>query len=72
MPVLTWTLLSLLGAGLFAALSAALYSALPRNLLESAEQHGRFRGLEDQDELVKVSGTPSEASPRGALSGQTA
>ena len=44
MQVLTLTVFSLVGLGLFAALSAALYSSLPRSFLESAERHGRFHG----------------------------
>jgi hypothetical protein len=71
MPVLTLTVLCLLGAGLFIALSAALYASLPRLLLESAERHGRFLGLAGRDTPVRVSGTP-EALPEGALSTQSA
>ena len=70
MPVLTLTVLCVVGAGLFTALSAALYSALPRSLLETAERHGRFQGL-GGNELV-ATGTPTEALPESALSGQTA
>jgi hypothetical protein len=71
MPVLTVILLSLLGAGLFIALSAALYASLPRLLLDSAEKHGRFLGLEGRDAPARTSGTP-EALPESALSGQSA
>lgn len=71
MPVLTLIVLALLGMSVFIALCAALYSALPRSLLDSAERHGRFHGLA-QDVSVRVSGTPTEALPRGELSGQTA
>lgn len=69
MPVLTLTVFSLVGLGLFAALSAALYSSLPRSFLESAERHGRFHGL--SRDLPVVGGKPSEVLPEGAL-GQTA
>jgi hypothetical protein len=72
MPVLTLIVLALLGMGLFIALCAALYSALPRSLLDSAERHGRFHGLASEEVSVRVNGTPTEALPRGALSGQTA
>ena len=72
MPVLTLTVLSLVGVGLFAALSAALYSSLPRSLLESAERHGRFHGLKDASNAIEVSGTPNEVLPQEALGGQTA
>jgi hypothetical protein len=72
MPVLTLTVVSLVGVGLFAALSAALYSSLPRSLLESAERHGRFHGLQDRDGPLEVSGTPTEALPEEVLGGQTA
>jgi len=70
MPVLTLTVLSLVGLGLFAALSAALYASLPRSFLESAERHGRFQGL-SQDEPV-VGGKPAEVIPEGRLTEQTA
>lgn len=56
MPVLTLVVFSVVGLGVFAALSAALYSSLPRSLLESAERHGRFHGL-SRDEAV-AGGTP--------------
>jgi hypothetical protein len=69
MPVLTLTVFSLVGLGVFTALSAALYSSLPRSFLESAERHGRFHGL-NRDEPV-VGGKPSETLPEEAL-GQTA
>jgi len=70
MPVLTLTVFSLVGLGVFAALSAALYSSLPRSFLESAERHGRFGGL-NRDEPV-VGGTPAEVMSESGLSGQTA
>jgi hypothetical protein len=72
MPVLTLIVLALLGMSLFIALCAALYAALPRSLLDSAERHGRFHGLAHEDVSVRVSGTPTEALPRGELSSQTA
>jgi hypothetical protein len=73
MPVLTVTVLALLGAGLFIALSAALYASLPRPLMDAAEKHGRFLGLESPDApaRARASGTP-EAMPESALSGQSA
>jgi hypothetical protein len=71
MQVTYLLVLSLLGMGLVAALSAALYAALPRKVLECAELHGRFRGLQEQDEQ-SPSGTPSDEISRGTLSGQTA
>ena len=70
MPVLTVVVFSVAGLGLFAALSAALYSSLPRSFLESAERHGRFQGL-NRDEPV-VGGKPADVMPEGNLSGQTA
>ena len=63
-------MLSLVGVGVVAALSAALYAALPRYFLECAELHGRFRGLR-QDEVTST-GTPTEALPEGVLAGQPA
>jgi hypothetical protein len=71
MQVTYLLVLSLIGMGLVAALSAALYAALPRKVLECAELHGRFRGLQEHDEQ-SPSGTPSAEISRGTLSGQTA
>jgi hypothetical protein len=70
MQVMAFTVLSLVGMGVVAALSAALYAALPRSFLESAELHGRFQGLQ-QDKLIP-NGTPLDAMPEGALGGQAA
>jgi hypothetical protein len=71
MQVTYLLVLSLIGMGLVAALSAALYAALPRKVLEYAELHGRFRGLQEHEEQ-SPSGTPSDEISRGAFSGQTA
>ena len=71
MPLLTLIVVSLLGLGLFIALSAALYSALPRSLLDSAERHGRYHGLANEEVSVRVSGTPADTFRGGELSGQT-
>ena len=60
--------LAMIGMGVVAALSAALYAALPRSLLECAERHGRFHGLR-QDPAIPT-GTPAETLPHGELSGQ--
>ena len=71
MQVIYLLVLSLIGMGLVAALSAALYASLPRKVLEDAELHGRFGGLQERDEQ-SPSGTPSDEISRGTLSGQTA
>lgn len=63
MQVMVLLMLSLVGMGVVAALSAALYASLPRHFLECAELHGRFRGLR-RDEVVST-GTPQEALPDG-------
>jgi hypothetical protein len=68
MPLLL--LFSLVGIGVIAALSAALYAALPHYFLECAERHGRFHGLLP-DEAAQ-SGTPDELLPVGTLSELTA
>ncbi len=70
MTLLPFLLLSLVGMAIVAALSAALYAALPRHVLECAERHGRFHGLQ-QDQAIP-NGTPTEALPQGALSGHAA
>lgn len=70
MHVVALAMFSLVGMSVVAALSAALYAALPRHLLECAELHGRFHGLR-QDEAIS-NGTPTEAQPDGVLSGQFA
>jgi hypothetical protein len=71
MPVTILSVLSLVGMGLVAALSAAVYASLPRSFLESAEQHGRFHGLQAQTPVS--TGTPVDAIPAdAALGAQTA
>jgi hypothetical protein len=70
MHVMGPLMLSLVGMGLVTALSAALYAVLPRSFLDYAERHGRFQGM-GQEQLAPK-GTPTEAMPEGALSGQTA
>ncbi len=70
MQVLALLFFSLVGMGVIAALSAALYAALPRYFLECSERHGRFHGL--QQEAAIPSGTPTEAAPDSGLSEQLA
>ena len=60
---------TLIGMALIAAVSVALYASLPRSLLESAEQHGRFGGL--QRDAALPNGTPTSSMPDLALTGQT-
>jgi len=70
MDVIGLMIFTLIGMALIAAVSVALYAALPRSFLECAELHGRFRGLQ-RDESVP-NGTPKSSMPEMALSGQTA
>jgi hypothetical protein len=70
MQVVALLMFSLAGIAVVAALSAALYAALPRYFLECAEQHGRFHGLRQNEAIAN--GTPTEAAPAGVLSGLTA
>ena len=58
------------GMALIAAVSIALYAALPRSFLESAERHGRFRGLQRDEPLPN--GTPVSPMPEMTLSVQKA
>jgi hypothetical protein len=58
-----------IGMALIAAVSVALYAALPRSFLESAERHGRFRGLQ-RDEPLR--GTPMSPTPEMTLNVQKA
>ena len=67
MPVTTFLVFSLVGMGLAAALSAAVYASLPRSFLESAERHGRFHGLQAQTRAS--TGTPVDAMPADAALG---
>jgi hypothetical protein len=69
MQVVSLIVFSLAGTGVVAALSAALYAALPSHFLECAELHGRFHGLR-KDETIH-NGTPTEALPEGLI-GQVA
>jgi len=70
MQVEALLMFSLAGMGVVAALSAAVYAALPRYFLECAELHGRFHGLRQNEPISN--GTPTEAAPEGVLSGQFA
>jgi hypothetical protein len=44
--------MTLVGMGLIALLSFALYTLLPRAALDFATEHGRYAGLGIRDELV--------------------
>jgi hypothetical protein len=68
MQVVALLMFSLAGMGVIAALSAALYAALPHYFLQCAELHGRFHGLAGHEEAI-ANGTPTEAAPDGVLSG---
>ncbi len=70
MQVVALLLFALVGIGVIAALSAALYAALPHYFLECAELHGRFHGLSRNEAISN--GTPTEALPDGELDGQFA
>ena len=65
MQVVSLIVFSLAGTAVVAALSAALYTALPRHFLECAELHGRFGGLR-QDEPLR-NGISAEALPEGPV-----
>ena len=67
MQVVALLMFSLVGMGVVAALSAAIYAALPRYFLECAELHGRFHGLRRNEAISN--GTPTEALPDGMLGG---
>ena len=69
MDVIGLMIFTLTGMALIAAVSVALYAALPRSFLECAELHGRFRGLQRDQPLPN--GTPTSSMPDLALSGQT-
>ena len=71
MHVVVLLMFSLAGMSIVAALSAALYAALPHHFLKCAELHGRFHGL-SQEEAIS-DGTPTEALPAtDALDGEFA
>jgi hypothetical protein len=70
MQLLGLMVFTLVGMGLIAGASAALYAALPRSFLECAELHGRFRGLQRDQPLPN--GTRASSIPEGVLTGQTA
>ena len=72
MQVMALLLFSLVGMGVIAALSAALYAALPHYFLECAERHGRFRDLGSLADEAAPNGTPTESLPEGTLAGQPA
>ena len=70
MQVFGLMVLTLIGMALVAGVSVALYAALPQSLLECAELHGRFRGL--QRDVPLPDATPMDSMPEGALTGQAA
>ena len=70
MQVMVLMMFTLVGMGLLAAVSMALYAGLPRTFLECAELHGRFRGLLRDEPFPN--GTPTSSIPEGFLSGQAA
>ena len=61
---------TLIGMALVAGVSVALYASLPQSLLECAELHGRFGGL--QRDVPLPDGTPMDSMPEGALTRQAA
>ena len=70
MQVFGLMVFTLIGMALVAGVSVALYASLPQSLLECAELHGRFRGL--QRDVPLRDGTPVDSMPEGALTGQAA
>jgi hypothetical protein len=70
MQVFELMVFTVIGMGLIAGVSVALYASLPRSFLDCAELHGRFRGLQQDERLP--SGTPTDSMPEGELTGQTA
>jgi hypothetical protein len=70
MSVLGLIMVTLAGMCGVAALSAAIYAALPRSFLQSAD-HGRFHGLKPAP--LVPNGTPKAVMPEAAvLGGQAA
>jgi hypothetical protein len=70
MQVFGLMIFTLIGMALVAGVSVALYASLPQSLLECAELHGRFRGL--QRDVPLRDGTPMNSMPEGALTRQAA
>jgi hypothetical protein len=70
MQVFGLMVFTLIGMALVAGVSIALYASLPQSLLECAEFHGRFRGL--QRDVPLADGTPMNSMPEGALTRQAA
>ena len=70
MEVFGLVVLTLIGMALVAGVSVTLYAALPQSLLECAELHGRFRGL--QRDVPLPDATPMHSMPEGALTRQAA
>jgi hypothetical protein len=54
---------SIVGVAAVTALSVSLYAALPTSVLEHAERHGRFLGLQEHESLPK--GTRAGEPPVG-------
>lgn len=71
MQVFGLMVFTLIGMALVAGVSVALYAALPQSLLECAELHGRFRGLQ-RDDVPLPDATPMDSMPGCALTRQAA
>jgi hypothetical protein len=70
MQVFGLMVFTLIGMALVAGVSVAVYAALPQSLLEFAELHGRFRGL--QRDVSLPDATPMDSMPECALTRQAA
>jgi hypothetical protein len=70
MQVFGLMVFTLIGMAVVAGVSVALYAALPQSLLECAELHGRFRGL--QRDVSLPDATPMDSMPECALTRQAA
>jgi hypothetical protein len=67
--MLSMVIFGLAGLATFVGLSVSFVAALPREVLESAERHGRFQGLQGHESLTQ--GTPASDPPAytGLLAG---
>jgi hypothetical protein len=59
--MLWMVIFGLAGLATFVGLSVSFVAALPREVLESAERHGRFQGLQGRESLTE--GTQASGPP---------
>jgi hypothetical protein len=67
--MLLMVIFGLAGLATFVGLSVSFVAALPREVLESAERHGRFQGLQSRESLTQGTQASDPPTCAGLLAG---